>query len=137
VALPGLRPTVVAIDDDPKALELVSAALEPEGCTVLRATSGEDGVALTRLQQPSVVLVDLVMPGMDGFDVVARLRRDPGTASIPIVILTAKTLTREDKERLRGQISYVADKGEFDSGHLADVVRQATGALATPAPEAP
>jgi CheY-like chemotaxis protein len=77
------------------------------------------------------------MPGMDGFDVVARLRRDPETASIPIVILTAKALTREDKERLRGQISYVANKGEFDSGHMADLVRRATGSLALPIAEAP
>ena len=77
------------------------------------------------------------MPGMDGFDVVARLRRDPETASIPIVILTAQTLTREDKERLRGQISYVANKGEFDSGDLAELVRRATGSLAPPTPEAP
>jgi signal transduction histidine kinase/CheY-like chemotaxis protein len=137
VALPELQPSVVAIDDDPKALELVTAALEPQGWTVLRAASGEDGVALTRSRHPSVVLLDLVMPGMDGFDVVARLRRDPETASIPIVILTAKTMTREDKDRLRGQISYVANKGEFDSGHLADLVRGATGSLATPTPEAP
>jgi signal transduction histidine kinase/CheY-like chemotaxis protein len=137
LALPESQPSVVAIDDDPKALALVTADLEREGWTVLQAVSGEDGVALARSRHPSVVLVDLVMPGMDGFDVVARLRRDPETASIPIVILTAKTLTRDDKERLRGQISYVANKGEFDSGHLADLIRQATGSLATPTPEAP
>jgi signal transduction histidine kinase/CheY-like chemotaxis protein len=137
VALPELQPSVVAIDDDPKALKLVSAALAPEGWTVLPAASGEDGVALTRSRHPSVVLLDLLMPGMDGFDVVAQLRRDPETASIPIVILTAKTMTREDKERLRGQISYVANKGEFDSGHLADLVRRATDSLATPTRGAP
>jgi CheY-like chemotaxis protein len=137
LALPESQPSVVAIDDDPKALALVTAVLEREGWTVLQAVSGEDGVALARSRRPSVVLVDLVMPGMDGFDVVARLRRDPETASIPIVILTAKTLTREDKERLRGQISYVANKGEFDSGHLADLVKRATGSLAQPTPEAP
>jgi signal transduction histidine kinase/CheY-like chemotaxis protein len=137
LALPESQPSVVAIDDDPKALALVTAVLEREGWTVLQAVSGEDGVALARSRHPSVVLVDLVMPGMDGFDVVARLRRDPETASIPIVILTAKALTREDKERLRGQISYVANKGEFDSGHLADLVKRVTGSLAPPIPEAP
>ena len=137
LALPESQPSVVAIDDDPKALALVTAVLEREGWTVLQAVSGEDGVALARSRHPSVVLVDLVMPGMDGFDVVARLRRDPETASIPIVILTAKALTREDKERLRGQISYVANKGEFDSGHLADLVKRVTGSLVPPIPEAP
>ena len=136
LALPESQPSVVAIDDDPKALALVTAVLERAGWTVLQAASGEDGVALARSRHPSVVLVDLVMPGMDGFDVVARLRRDPETASIPIVILTAKALTREDKERLRGQISYVASKGEFDSVQLADLVKRATGSLAPPTPEA-
>jgi signal transduction histidine kinase/DNA-binding response OmpR family regulator len=137
VTLPGLRPTVVAIDDDAKALELVTAVLEPEGWTVLRAASGEDGVALTRSRHPSVVLVDLVMPGMDGFDVVAQLRGDPETAAIPIVILTAKTLTWQDKERLRGQMSYVAKKGELNAGELAELVRRATESPATPTREAP
>ena len=137
VALPGLRPTVVAIDDDAKALELVTAVLQPEGWTVLRAASGEDGVALTRSRHPSVVLVDLVMPGMDGFDVVAQLRGDPETAAIPIVILTAKTLTWEDKERLRGQMSYVAKKGELNAGELSELVQRATESPATPTREAP
>jgi signal transduction histidine kinase/CheY-like chemotaxis protein len=137
VALPGLRPTVVAIDDDAKALELVTAVLEPEGWTVLRAASGEDGVALTRSRRPSVVLVDLVMPGMDGFDVVGQLRGDPETATIPIVILTAKTLTWEDKERLRGQMSYVAKKGELNAGELSELVQRATESPATPTREAP
>jgi signal transduction histidine kinase/CheY-like chemotaxis protein len=136
VALPGLRPTAVAIDDDAKALELVTAVLEPEGWTVLRAASGEDGVALTRSRRPSVVLVDLVMPGMDGFDVVAQLRGDPETAAIPIVILTAKALTWEDKERLRGQMSYVAKKGELNAGELAELVKRATESPA-PTGEAP
>ena len=137
LAMPESQPSVVAIDDDPKALALVTTVLEREGWTVLQAVSGEDGVALARSLHPSVVLVDLVMPGMDGFDVVARLRRDPETASIPIVILTAKTLTRDDKERLRGQISYVANKGDFDSGQLADLVRRATTSLPNPTAEAP
>jgi CheY-like chemotaxis protein len=137
VALPGLRPTVVAIDDDARALELVTAVLQPEGWTVLRAASGEDGVALTRSRHPSVVLVDLVMPGMDGFDVVAQLRGDPETAAIPIVILTAKTLTWEDKERLRGQMSYVAKKGELNAGELSELVQRATESPATPTREAP
>jgi signal transduction histidine kinase/CheY-like chemotaxis protein len=137
VALPGLRPTVVAIDDDAKALELVTAVLEPEGWTVLRAASGEDGVALTRSRRPSVVLVDLVMPGMDGFDVVGQLRGDPETATIPIVILTAKTLTWEDKERLRGQMSYVAKKGELNAGELSELVQRATESPPTPTREAP
>jgi CheY-like chemotaxis protein len=76
------------------------------------------------------------MPGMDGFDVVAQHRGDPETAAIPIVILTAKALTWEDKERLRGQMSYVAKKGELNAGELAELVKRATESPA-PTGEAP
>jgi signal transduction histidine kinase/DNA-binding response OmpR family regulator len=131
----GSEHTVVAIDDDPLALELVRAVLEPDGWTVLSAASGAEGIELTRSRHPAVVLVDLLMPGMDGFAVVEALRRDPVTVSVPIVILTSKTMTPSDKARLQGQISYVAGKGEFDAAILVDLVRRAGSPAATPAPE--
>jgi signal transduction histidine kinase/DNA-binding response OmpR family regulator len=102
------RRTLLAIDDDPVVLELVKAMLEPEGWTVLSATDGETGTSLVRSRRPSVVLLDLLMPGMDGFEVVEALRGDPATSAIPIVVLTSKSMTRADKDRLRGRISYVA-----------------------------
>ena len=125
-ALPGGKRTVVAIDDDPVAVELVRAALEPEGWTVLGAATGQEGIDLTRGQLPSVVLLDLLMPGMDGFEVVEALRGDPATASVPVVILTSKSMTPRDKERLRGRISYVARKAEFDLSDLPRLLRRAS-----------
>ena len=83
---------VLAIDDDPIALELVRAVLEPVGYAVLTARSAGEGVALARAELPDVVLLDLVMPDVDGFAVVDQLKDDPVTGSIPIVILTSKTL---------------------------------------------
>src|SRR6185437_4639957 len=85
-ALPEQKHTGVAIDDDPRAIELVKASLEPEGWTVLGAATGEQGLALIREQQPSAVLLDLLMPGMDGFEVVEALRADPETKSVPVII---------------------------------------------------
>src|SRR5690242_19708601 len=69
-AMPEREHTVVAIDDDPRVIKLVRANLEPEGWTVLGAPTGREGLALIRERQPSVVLLDLLMPGMDGFEVV-------------------------------------------------------------------
>jgi signal transduction histidine kinase/DNA-binding response OmpR family regulator len=83
--------TLLVIDDDPLALELVEAVLEPRGWTVLRAGDGATGTALARSRRPSVVLLDLLMPGMDGFAVVEALRSELATKDIPIVVLTAKT----------------------------------------------
>ena len=112
--------------DDPLAIELVRANLETEGWTVLGAANGEEGLALIRERQPSAVLLDLLMPGMDGFEVVEALRADPDTRSIPVVILTSKSMTRQDKERLEGRITYVARKSEFDLSGLAGLLRWAS-----------
>jgi signal transduction histidine kinase/DNA-binding response OmpR family regulator/HAMP domain-containing protein len=115
---------VLAIDDDPMAINLVQAVLGPQGFTVLKATGGEEGIALARQEHPALVILDLMMPGVDGFTVVERLRADPATAAIPIVILTAKTMTDEDKARLNGQISYLAEKGQFSPAAFVELVRR-------------
>jgi signal transduction histidine kinase/DNA-binding response OmpR family regulator len=125
-AMPERKHTVVAIDDDPLAIELARVNLEPAGWTVLGAASGQEGLALVRERQPSVVLLDLLMPGMDGFEVVEALRAEPGTKAIPVVILTSKSMTQQDKERLQGRITYVARKTEFDLSGLAGLLRWAS-----------
>ena len=122
VHVDGAPRKVLAIDDDPRAIELIEAVLQPEGYAVLTTTSGEEGVTLAASEQPAVVLLDLMMPEVDGFAVVSRLKSDPSTAEIPIVVLTSKAMTGADKERLNGQISYLAQKGEFDRAALIDLV---------------
>ncbi len=134
-AMPGRPYTVVAIDDDPLAIELVRASLEPEGWTVLGAATGQEGLALIRERKPSAVLLDLLMPGMDGFEVVEALRADPGTKSVPVVILTSKSMTPQDKERLQGRITYVARKTEFDLSGLAGLLRWASTSRQSPVSE--
>jgi signal transduction histidine kinase/CheY-like chemotaxis protein len=134
-AMPERKHTVVAIDDDPLAIELVRANLEPEGWTVLGAATGQEGLVLIRERQPSAVLLDLLMPGMDGFEVVEALRADPDTKSVPVVILTSKSMTQQDKERLKGRITYVARKTEFDLSGLAGLLRWASTSRRSPASE--
>jgi signal transduction histidine kinase/CheY-like chemotaxis protein len=134
-AMPGRKRTVVAIDDDPLAIELVRANLEPEGWTVLGAATGQEGLTLIRERQPSAVLLDLLMPGMDGFEVVEALRADPDTKSVPVVILTSKSMTQQDKERLQGRITYVARKTEFDLSGLGGLLRWASASRQSPASE--
>jgi len=134
-AMPERKHTVVAIDDDPLAIELVRASLEPEGWTVLGAATGQEGLALIRERKPSAVLLDLLMPGMDGFEVVEALRADPDTKSVPVVILTSKSMTPQDKERLQGRITYVARKTEFDLSGLAGLLRWASTSRQSPVSE--
>jgi signal transduction histidine kinase/DNA-binding response OmpR family regulator len=117
---------VLVIDDDPLVLELIGSVLEDEGHTVVTAAGGEEGIARALEKTPAVVLLDLLMPEVDGFAVVERLRAEPSTAQVPIVILTAKQLSADDKRRLSGQINYLAEKGDFDSATLVELVRSLT-----------
>jgi signal transduction histidine kinase/CheY-like chemotaxis protein len=116
--------TILAIDDDPMVLNLIDAVLRPEGYTVLKAISGTAGLELAHRQRPRLIILDLLMPEVDGFAVVERLHADPLTATIPIVILTSRSMALEDKERLNGQISYLAHKGEFGRAGFAEIIRR-------------
>lgn len=83
--------TVLVIDDEKDLIDLVGYNLQKEGFAVKGALDGETGIAKAASDLPDVVLVDLMMPGIDGLEVCRRLRSDTRTASIPIIILTAKT----------------------------------------------
>ncbi|WP_392542915.1 GAF domain-containing protein [Oryzobacter telluris] len=115
---------VVVIDDDPVALALIRATLEPHGWTVTTTDRGADALDVVRAASPSVVLVDLLMPGVDGFAVVDMLRADPEHAATPVVVLTSKSLTARDRERLRGRIEFVASKGALELDWLAGRLSQ-------------
>ena len=121
------RGTVLVIDDDPLDLDLIEAVLAPEGYAVLRAATGGEGVALVRQRQPGVVLLDLLMPDMNGFEVVETLRGEPGTAAVPIIVLTHKEMTRRDRDRLAGRIDHLAQKGELDRAGLVELVGRLAG----------
>ncbi|MEA2519098.1 MAG: hypothetical protein QOF49_1178 [Chloroflexota bacterium] len=103
---------ILAIDDDPGALDLIDAALAPEGFEVVRANGGREGIERARTEEFDVVVCDLMMPEVDGFDVVTALRSDPARSELPILILTSHSMTDAERTRLNGQILGVVDKGE-------------------------
>ncbi len=116
---------VLVVDDDPKAVELLSAYLAEPGYTVLRAHGGSEGIAMAQRERPDLLVLDLMMPEVNGFDVVEVLKSDPGTASIPIVMVTAKTLTEEDRALLNANVATILEKGSFNHGRFASEVRRA------------
>ncbi|HEY3240833.1 MAG TPA: response regulator, partial [Acidimicrobiia bacterium] len=116
--------TVLAIDDDPLAVELIETVLRAEGFTVVGALGGEDGVAAAKAQRPGLIILDLLMPGVDGFEVVDRLRADPATADIPVVILTSKTIEPSDRERLAAHVAHMAAKASFSRAEFVELVRR-------------
>ncbi len=88
---------VLVIDDLPQNLRLLDAVLSPRGYQVVTAASGEEGLASLAEHQPDVVLLDIVMPGMDGYEVCRQIRADPATAYLPVIMITASG----EQEKLR------------------------------------
>jgi CheY-like chemotaxis protein len=124
------RGKVLAIDDDPLALQLIEAVLGPEGYVVLKATGGLEGIAIAQREKPALVILDLLMPEVDGFEVVKQLRADPLTADIPIVVLTSRSMDPHERDLLNGKISHLARKATFSRPEFVELVR---GLCPTPA----
>src|SRR5437764_10596678 len=82
--------TVLVVDDDPVILQLLQVNFELEGFGVITAMDGESGLAMAKTERPDVVLSDIMMPRMDGLELVTALRADPTTADLPVILLTAK-----------------------------------------------
>jgi signal transduction histidine kinase/DNA-binding response OmpR family regulator len=119
--------TVLAIDDDPVAIKLIETALSEEGFAVVGARSGAEGVEAARTERPSLIILDLLMPETDGFEVVEQLRADASTAEIPVVILTAKAIAPEEREQLAAHVAHLAAKASFSRVEFVELVRRICG----------
>ena len=118
----GERPTVLAVDDDPSALELLKETLEPR-FSVITAGDGRHALDAARRQSPDLVILDLMMPGMNGFEVASSLKADEATRKIPIVVLTAKDMNEDDRARLNGNVASVVRKGGDATAQLVEWIQ--------------
>jgi PAS domain S-box-containing protein len=129
----GLQPamervhTVLVVDDDPKAVEVIAAFLPAPAYAVVRAYGGAEALGLARRLRPDLILLDLMMPEVTGFDVVDGLQHDADTARIPVLVITAKQITAKDRAMLSGNPGnaiHIIEKTQFNSvGFLAEVRR--------------
>ena len=119
--------TVLVVDDDAKAVELIAAILPTPSYAIVRAYGGGEAIILAQRLRPDLILLDLMMPEVSGFDVVRALQRDPETAHIPILVVTAKQVTVQDREALHAdgdRVVHIIDKAGFNrQGFLAEVRR--------------
>jgi CheY-like chemotaxis protein len=116
---------VLVVDDDPAAVELVAVRLADLEVKVERAYGGREGIAAARREQPDLIVLDLMMPDVNGFDVVEELRRNADTARIPIMVLTAMQLTAEERQKLNGYVIAILTKTELELEHFRAEVRRA------------
>lgn len=117
-------PRIAIVDDTADARRLIRRILQSQGdYTLFEATNGKEAIDLARRELPDLLILDLMMPEVDGFGVMDALKENPETASIPIIVVTAKELTPEEKRRLEGRIHALMQKGEFMNDDLLDEVR--------------
>ncbi len=127
-ALRQLAPTrtqaggsILVVDDDPDIRRMLDVELRSQGYSeVATAADGIEGLRQALALNPDLVILDLMMPHMDGFEMAARLQEDESTRGIPIIVLTAKDLTTTDMARLDGQIEQIIQKGALNVDALID-----------------
>src|SRR5213594_1725930 len=104
VVLPAGNRTVLVVDDDPKALRLADAALRELGYQALCRANAEDALLAAEADPPALVIVDLLMPGVDGFEFISRFRATPACYHVPIIVWTVKDLDVDERRQLRAAI---------------------------------
>jgi len=120
----GLRPKLLLIDDDAAVHALLDEELERLGYTVDGAYSGEEGLRVANDVRPDVIILDLMMPGMTGFEVATGLKENPHTANIPILVLTSKDLTNADRTELQEKVTSFVQKGKSARDQLVREIRR-------------
>jgi CheY-like chemotaxis protein/nitrogen-specific signal transduction histidine kinase len=123
--LPGEKLTALVVDDDPTAVEMIAARMMGLASTVLRAYGGREAIDAARRELPDVIVLDLLMPDVDGFDVVAALSEHHDTGRIPVLVVTAKEITAEDRAKLHGHVTRIMEKQGFDPIRFMAEVRRA------------
>ncbi len=120
--------TILVVDDNPNDRRLIRRLLQAyKRYRVIEAHSGAEALDLLQQTAPDLIITDLTMPGMDGFALLDALKRDPATASIPVVVISAKTLSAGERMLLDAQSESVWTKGSFEARQLVDHVVQALG----------
>jgi signal transduction histidine kinase/DNA-binding response OmpR family regulator len=109
---------ILVVDDDWKSRDMLSRTLAKEGWTVAEASNGREAISLLERSRPALVLLDLMMPDMDGFELLERMRRDEGWRDIPVVVVTAKDLTRAEVDQLNGHVVKILQKGAYQRSEL-------------------
>lgn len=113
--------TIVIMEDNPEAARLLRRILQTRGdFQIAEAHNGRDGLALIRQHRPDLILLDMMMPDMDGFAVLDALKADPALRDLPVIVITAKELTQKERQRLQGQIKMLLQKGSFMDDDLLE-----------------
>ncbi len=115
---------ILVVDDDPVVHKMIEKLLKSEGFNVLHAYNGEEGIKTAIELKPDLILLDLIMPDIDGFEVAENIKKHPVSAQIPIFILTSKDLSIQERLRLSGNIERIMGKKAFSAEELSRSIRE-------------
>jgi GAF domain-containing protein/DNA-binding response OmpR family regulator len=119
----GTGRQVLIVEDDPATREMLRRSLEREGWSVTEAEDGQVGLERVQADPPDLILLDLLLPELDGLGFVERLRAEPAWRQIPVLVVTAKDLTSEERLQLNGAVERVLKKGTYSRNDLLAEVR--------------
>jgi signal transduction histidine kinase/CheY-like chemotaxis protein len=117
--------SVMLVEDDIKTRDMMARTLEKAGWNVSEAGNGQEALDLLSVKLPDLILLDLMMPVMDGFGFLAEMRVRPELQHIPVIVVTARDLTPDDRQRLSGQVEQVLEKSPYTREQLLEYVRDA------------
>jgi adenylate cyclase len=126
---PDGPPPILVVEDDPATLDMLCRWLEREELPLARAVDGDEALRMVRSRLPALVVLDLLLPVMDGFEFLDRLRAQPGGDAVPVVVLTSRDLDDADRARLDG-VAHILLKGIHLREDLVDAVHRARAAPA-------
>jgi signal transduction histidine kinase/DNA-binding response OmpR family regulator len=121
--------SVLIVEDDVDTRELMAITLRKNGWTTIEAADGQEALASMSGPQPDLILLDLMMPVMDGFGFLAEMRKNPEWRNIPVIVVTAKDLTADDLLRLNGSVEKVLEKNAYTREELLERVRESVASL--------
>jgi CheY-like chemotaxis protein len=122
---PGATPGhVLVVEDDAATREVVRHFLVADNWTVAEAENGRKALELLSTHKPNIVVLDLMMPEMDGFEFVQKMRSEPAWGKIPVIVVTAREVTEEDRKRLNGHVERILQKGVHSREEILSEIKQ-------------
>jgi CheY-like chemotaxis protein len=121
---PDIQGNILVVEDHDSTREMVRRTLEKAGWKVAEAANGKIALQVLVDYHPDLILLDLTMPEMDGFQFITEMRKNPVWQSIPVVVITAKTLTESERQHLNGYVERVLQKGSYSRESLLREVRE-------------
>ena len=119
--------SVLLVEDDENTRQVMARTLSKAGCQTREAANGQEALDSLAAGKPDLILLDLMMPVMDGFDFLLEMRANSTWRKIPVIVLTAKDLTDDDRRVLSGRVEQIVEKGAQDIDQVVDLIHQSLG----------